>query len=247
MDLGSSTTRFELTSCLRSSLPTMPVPPMTATESCVLERASAACAARNAFVQSCASTTMAIWRSLDPCAMARMLMPALAMALVKVAPVPGRKAMPSPTIATTEWPRSTKMPAIRPRESSFSNEASRNFCAFAASPSLTAKQMDESDDACVTITTCTPARSSVPKSLDVRSGTELVPVPSMLSNATLSTEVTPRIGDSPSPKITGQTALRLSLRAEAASSDQRCFESPREQARPWMTVPGCDGLKMLRT
>eukprot|EP00965_Chrysotila_dentata_P002200 72108-Pleurochrysis_carterae.AAC.3 len=33
MDLGSSTTRFELTSCLRSSLPTMPVPPMTATES----------------------------------------------------------------------------------------------------------------------------------------------------------------------------------------------------------------------
>ena len=53
------------------------------------------------------------------------MMPAVAMALVKVAPVPGRKAMPSPTMATTLWSYSVVIEAMRPRSSSRSKTASR--------------------------------------------------------------------------------------------------------------------------
>ena len=103
------------TSCCRNSVPTSPVAPSTAIEICVDESARAACAARSAFEQSSASTTSEICRSDEPCAIARMLTPAVVIALVKVAPVPRRKAMPSPTMATIEWPYSVLMSATRPR------------------------------------------------------------------------------------------------------------------------------------
>jgi len=45
--------------------------------------------------------------------MARMLTPALAMALVKVAPVPGRNAIPSPMIATMALSGSMVTPEMR--------------------------------------------------------------------------------------------------------------------------------------
>mmetsp|Transcript_1563 Transcript_1563/g.3388 ORF Transcript_1563/g.3388 Transcript_1563/m.3388 type:complete len:242 (-) Transcript_1563:1167-1892(-) len=239
--------RFDSSICLRSSAPTMPEQPMTATESCMLESASAAWAARSALVQSSCSTMIEICRSEEPCAMERMLIPALAIAFVKVAPVPGRKAIPSPTIATTACPCSMVMPATKPLASSFSKATSRTVRAVSASGSPTARQMEESAEACVSMTTCTPARSRVPKRREAMSGTDEVPVPSMLTRATLSTEVMPRMGDSPSPSLTGQAALRTCFFAADASSSQACCEASSVHARPWMTVPGCEGLKTFRT
>jgi len=53
----------------------------------VLESARAACAARRYLAQSAASMHVEIWRSEEPWAMVRLLMPAVAIALVKVVPV----------------------------------------------------------------------------------------------------------------------------------------------------------------
>ena len=102
----------------------------------VLESARAACAARRALAQSAASTQIEIWRSEEPWAMVRMLMPAVAMALVKVAPVPGRKAMPSPTMATTLWSYSVVIEAMRPRSSSRSKTPSRALVAACVKPCM---------------------------------------------------------------------------------------------------------------
>ena len=53
----------------------------------MLESARAACAARRTLAQPATSTQIGIWRSEEPWAMVRMLMPAVAIALVKVVPV----------------------------------------------------------------------------------------------------------------------------------------------------------------
>mmetsp|Transcript_19002 Transcript_19002/g.48629 ORF Transcript_19002/g.48629 Transcript_19002/m.48629 type:complete len:226 (-) Transcript_19002:1217-1894(-) len=225
----------------------MPVEPMTATESWVLERARAACAARSALVQSSFSTTIEICRSDEPCAIVRMLMPELAIALVNVAPVPGRKAMPSPTMATTEWPGSAVMPPMRPLLSSRSKACCSTESARSATPSSTTMQIDESADACVTITSCTLAFASEVKRRPARSGTAEVPVPSTLRMHTLSTDVIPRIGDSFPSSDTGHAALRDCSRAVVASILNAAAASSSAHARPSMTVPGCVGLNTLRT
>ena len=102
--VGLVETRRLSPSCIMNSDPTTPVAPNAHREARVRQRERGV--RRSAFVQSSFSTTMEIWRSDEPCEMQRMLTPALAIALVNIAPVPGRKAMPSP-MATTEWPRST--------------------------------------------------------------------------------------------------------------------------------------------
>mmetsp|Transcript_627 Transcript_627/g.1457 ORF Transcript_627/g.1457 Transcript_627/m.1457 type:complete len:210 (-) Transcript_627:1211-1840(-) len=183
------------TSCSRNSEPTAPVAPSTATEIWVLESARAACAARRALAQSAASTQIEIWRSEEPWAMVRMLMPAVAMALVKVAPVPGRKAMPSPTMATTLWSYSVVIEAMRPRSSSRSKTASRASVAACASSELTTMQMDDSAEAWVCMSGEMPAVRMVAKSRSVRSGTAEVPVPSTVRRATLLIEVMPLMGE----------------------------------------------------
>mmetsp|Transcript_18504 Transcript_18504/g.60594 ORF Transcript_18504/g.60594 Transcript_18504/m.60594 type:complete len:351 (+) Transcript_18504:1573-2625(+) len=224
--------------------------PMTATEICVSDSARAACAARSALVHSERSTISEICRSEEPCAMARMLTPALAMALVKVAPVPGRKAMPSPTMATMALSGSMETPEMR-RFSFMAISGLNSACTAArargASDSWMPRQMDESADACEIIMTGTLSLRSTAKRRAVISTDDMRPVPCTLRIATESTDVTPRMGEALSPSATGQAALRSSLRADLSSPAQPMEEVSREQARPVMTVPGCDGLKMLRT
>lgn len=65
--------------------------------------------------------------------------------------------------------------------------------------------------------------------------------------ATESTEVTPRMGDALSPSATGHAALRSSRLADLSSPAHPMEDVSSEQARPVMTVPGWEGLKMLRT
>mmetsp|Transcript_1822 Transcript_1822/g.4466 ORF Transcript_1822/g.4466 Transcript_1822/m.4466 type:complete len:244 (-) Transcript_1822:738-1469(-) len=230
--VGSEMSFLLSTSCSRNSRPTAPVAPSTATEICVDESARAACAARSARAQSAASTQMEIWRSEEPCAMVRMLMPAVAIALVKVAPVPGRKAMPSPTMATTEWSYSVVMEAMRPRSSSRSKTASSASVAVEASPSSTTMQMLDSAEACVCMRGEMPAPLSVLKRRSVRSGTAEVPVPSIVSSATLLMEVMPLMGEE---EVEVSTSTELDLQSET------------EQARPWITVPARVGLKTSLT
>ena len=111
--------------------------------------------------------------------------------------------------------------------------------------SSTTRQTDESADACVTMTTCTSYLCSAPKMRDARSGTADVPVPSTVTMATLSTEVMPRMGDS-SPERRSDSATRLTS-ASTFAFRHASDESKRPSARPSMTVPGCAGLKTLRT
>jgi len=65
--------------------------------------------------------------------------------------------------------------------------------------------------------------------------------------ATLSTDVMPRIGDSFSRSLTVHADLRFSLAAASTSPAQLTADSVIEHARPVITVPGCAGLKTLRT
>mmetsp|Transcript_25736 Transcript_25736/g.60074 ORF Transcript_25736/g.60074 Transcript_25736/m.60074 type:complete len:244 (+) Transcript_25736:1101-1832(+) len=229
---GFETDIFDSAICSRNWLPTAPVAPRTATEICVFESASAACAARSALEQSSDSTQIEIWRSDEPCAIALMLMPALAIALVNVAPVPGRNAIPSPTIATTEWPYSVLMLAMRRRCSSRSKAIWSASVADSADASSTTMQMDDSADACVCNTVATPACRSAAKRRSTRSGTLDVPVPSTVSSATLLIEVIPLMGDSAS---------------SSTKSPGETTHSASEHARPSITVPGWLGSKTLRT
>eukprot|EP00967_Tisochrysis_lutea_P038773 scaffold46438_cov29-Tisochrysis_lutea.AAC.3 len=109
------------------------------------------------------------------------------------------------------------------------------------------RQMDESAEACEIIITGIFWRCRTEKVRAVISTDDISPVPCTLRIATESTEVTPRMGDTLSPRATGHAALRSSLRADLSSPAQPIDDVSSEQARPLMTVPGCDGLKMLRT
>mmetsp|Transcript_2576 Transcript_2576/g.8380 ORF Transcript_2576/g.8380 Transcript_2576/m.8380 type:complete len:294 (-) Transcript_2576:1172-2053(-) len=231
-------------------LPASASEPSTTMDTCVSERASAACAARNALVHSSRSTISEICRSDEPCAMARMLTPAVAIAFVKVAPVPGRKAIPSPMTATIDLSSSIEMPEIlmfSVASSSRKNSARTASSARPASDSWMPRQMEESADACEIISTATRSRCSTEKRRDDISTDGIRPVPCTLRIATESTEVTPLIGAELSPSGTGHAALRSCLRAVFTSPAQPSDEVSSEQARPVMTVPGWAGLNMLRT
>ena len=95
--------------------------------------------------------------------------------------------------------------------------------------------------------TCAPASRIAPNSRCETSARPRSWAPSIETRETWSTDVMPRIGDSLSRSLTGHAALRFWARAATASTDHASADDSSEHARPSITVPGCAGLKMLRT
>src|SRR5690606_31863161 len=95
--------------------------------------------------------------------------------------------------------------------------------AFSASVQGTAKQIECSDEACEIKMTDTPTSRSAPKSRCATPGTPIIPVPSTLSRAMCSTDEKPLTGC----RRGSESGLTL------------------PDAGP-TTVPGADGLKLLR-
>mmetsp|Transcript_40626 Transcript_40626/g.99797 ORF Transcript_40626/g.99797 Transcript_40626/m.99797 type:complete len:258 (-) Transcript_40626:1213-1986(-) len=223
-------------SCAMNSFPITPVQPMTATETTLLDRVKALCTDRRARVTSCLSTTAETCLSDEPCAMARMLTPAVEMAFMKVAETPGVKAMPSPTMATTDMPLSSDTELMVERSSSSSKADCRALSALSPWSSGTATQIECSEEAWVIMMMLTSAEAMAPKNLLAAPLRPMMEAPSRLRTAILSIEVMPLMG-------MGAPFLLTTM------SFWSWFRSRSRSVRhlPWITDPSKAGLKMLRT
>ena len=140
--------------------------------------------------------TAEIFRSDDPCAIARTLMPALLSAPKQLPAIPSRSIMPSPTIAMMQQPSVRSTVCTSPRCISRANVCSTVCFASAACERGTAKQIECSELACEIMTTETSTACSAPKSLWATPGIPIIPVPSTLIKTISSTAAKPFIGAS---------------------------------------------------
>ena len=140
--------------------------------------------------------TAEMFRSDDPCAIARTLTPALPSAWKNLPAIPVRSIIPSPTMARMQQSLTTSTVCMAPRRISASNASSIVFFAKEACRAGTAKQIECSELACEIITTETSTACSAPKSLCETPGTPVMPVPSTLIKVISSTVANPLIGAS---------------------------------------------------
>mmetsp|Transcript_32034 Transcript_32034/g.108787 ORF Transcript_32034/g.108787 Transcript_32034/m.108787 type:complete len:300 (+) Transcript_32034:895-1794(+) len=217
-------------SCLRSCAPKAPDAPSTATDVAFSPSVNAAWAARSARVAASLGTATAIWRSDDPWAIMPMLTPAPANADMNVDDAPGRFAMPSPTMATMDMSSRSDTDPTVDRASSSSKAPSTARIASWPWFAGTAIVTDDSELACVIMSTDTLA-------LD------------MAARTFSPTSEAPPARDAPSSVNSDASSMDVMPLMSAASSSSSTL--PQDAAsvseRPSMTVPSKDGLKMLRT
>mmetsp|Transcript_11423 Transcript_11423/g.26493 ORF Transcript_11423/g.26493 Transcript_11423/m.26493 type:complete len:299 (-) Transcript_11423:921-1817(-) len=219
---------------LTKAFPIEPVLPKRVMEAVVSERVKAWCAARRARVVSSLSTTTAICRSEDPCAINRMLTLALDKDPISVEEIPEEYAMPSPTMATMDKPLFREIDPTVDRASSSSNADWSAVMALSPSFSGTAMQIEDSLLACVMMSTFTSLSAMAPMNFSATFDPPIVEAPSSVTSATESTEVIPLMGISPF------FALQFLTCPSSAFS-------LRDGLLPCTTVPSKDGLKIFRT
>mmetsp|Transcript_17977 Transcript_17977/g.41248 ORF Transcript_17977/g.41248 Transcript_17977/m.41248 type:complete len:297 (-) Transcript_17977:1384-2274(-) len=214
--------------------PIVPVVPNRVMLAVVSDRVKAWWAARKARVVSSLSTTTAICRSEDPCAINRMFTLALDKDPIRVEEIPDEYAIPSPTIATIETPLSKEIDPTVDRANSNSNADWSALIAFCPSFSGTAMQMEDSLLACVMINTLMSLSAMAPMNFSATLDPPMVEAPSSVTRATESTDVIPLMGISP--------FFALQFLAEPSLAF-----SARVGLLPWTTVPLKEGLKIFRT
>mmetsp|Transcript_15683 Transcript_15683/g.33928 ORF Transcript_15683/g.33928 Transcript_15683/m.33928 type:complete len:299 (-) Transcript_15683:362-1258(-) len=212
--------------------PTTPVAPKRVMLAVVSDRVKAWWAARKARVVSSLSTTTAICRSEDPCAINRMLTLALDKEPINVEEIPEEYAMPSPTIATIDTPLYKEMDPTVDRASSNSKASWMALIAFCPSFSGTAMQMEDSLLACVIINTLMSLSAMAPMNFSATLEPPMVDAPSSVTSATESTNVMPLMGISP--------FLALQFLTEPSA-----ILSASDGLLPCMTIPTKEGLKIF--
>mmetsp|Transcript_17290 Transcript_17290/g.51885 ORF Transcript_17290/g.51885 Transcript_17290/m.51885 type:complete len:346 (-) Transcript_17290:1232-2269(-) len=220
---------WNLASWRISSEPTFPVP-MMPTAMVVSESVKPSWAARRARPSSSRSTTAEMLRSEEPCAMAMTFTLARPRALKKLPATPPRFFMPSPMTARMLTLSRLVTRISESRLSSTPKACSTPARALSAWLSSTATVIECSEEPCDVRMTFTPALPRASIILRATPGVPRKDAPASVTSATFSMEVM---------AVTGICGLTSS----GAWSSQRNCSSP----RPYTFVPGCEGLKTLRT
>mmetsp|Transcript_117876 Transcript_117876/g.328343 ORF Transcript_117876/g.328343 Transcript_117876/m.328343 type:complete len:357 (+) Transcript_117876:884-1954(+) len=221
--------RLNWASCCMSCVPTLPLP-MIPTAIVMSESVKPAWAARSPRDRSSREMTADMLRSDEPCAMAITLTWALPNELKKRPPMPGLLFMPSPmTAMMLTWL------FVNTRISGSLANSNAKAClmllrAGASSFSSTATVIECSEEPWEVRITLTPA---VPRASIILLATPGVPrkeAPARVTRHTFSMDVIAFTG-------------KFSSSSSSSWSGHRRKSSP----RPYTRVPGCEGLKTLRT